>query len=909
MSIPIQILHELTKWNLEKLITTFNDCQDRRTLESEWKITFQYVNYHFTVTDIRHETVLHKNPIHPTRRISFSAFRSKRTSRNASTSSQGVFIKKDYYRLYISNREFCNVGWVINHGVTQCMLCNHNLGSFLRGNRHHCRSCGNIICSKCSKHRTTIDMISETASVRVCDRCFHETPITLKHGFRTKGKSLVYSGDARPRSHPSFCGDVIATNTPFEPPIIDQVDSRYRSYDDAPINQLKSTAQMALLAPSQSYSEPSAEDRHLSPEPLKPEIDTFAADKEKLMSSIRHLCLWRAFNDAKLTELRDMVMSSSQTIAPIVRPLEYGAYSILPVTPQVLLKAFYISKPSIIAFKNGLSLTHKTLYAVKELLHLYPQDESSDGGTETDFISINICSSTHIPMTKSFIKFPNPYYEVFPVSSPTTTQTSSILTPPPSKYDRTAKNKKIQKSRERMAYREKIKKLGSEESDDVSGDGGSIVTDDLYSDDITTSSHTVSGQSKTLEADLPCLVFTSVTEHSLPSYQENNKRHAMVDVAVNDVLLHQCQRDESAMNTLILQIINGIALLFPQYQFTVTQTVDDVHHEIKQSLPMIRMALPTAAALLSYRYCYTSLTDVLVKHPSMKLPSSKTSLSRAEIKARESIAYDFTKGLLEYGVGELQRKEEEAIAQRILTSQMSSFSFSTAQSTSSLSFDGNSMRIRQQDGLIGDETPSFLSSSLPTTMTAPPLHRRLKPLPIPMPRPKPSDDFSQTSQPSSDHDNHHHHRKPASFSFSLFPSSHSSHSGLTLPTTSAKYLLPLSLSNNSIRAELSSDMMRHVTELSLDDITARELKIQAKKDHSLLVGWQVLIPDKIINHDTKKKGIYVITGFSQVPMVGCVYRISSLVEEDDWVKLLLPPSMKGHDFTLLRRVLELESGR
>lgn len=38
--------------------------------------------------------------------------------------------------------------------------------------QHHCRSCGNAICDKCSSKRINIPIMGLEFEVRVCDNCF-----------------------------------------------------------------------------------------------------------------------------------------------------------------------------------------------------------------------------------------------------------------------------------------------------------------------------------------------------------------------------------------------------------------------------------------------------------------------------------------------------------------------------------------------------------------------------------------------------------------------------------------------------------------------------------------------------------------------------------------------------------------
>lgn len=60
--------------------------------------------------------------------------------------------------------------WVPDAEASRCMLCGHTQFSLIN-RRHHCRSCGAVVCSSCSSH--TFRILSQSKSpVRVCDNCF-----------------------------------------------------------------------------------------------------------------------------------------------------------------------------------------------------------------------------------------------------------------------------------------------------------------------------------------------------------------------------------------------------------------------------------------------------------------------------------------------------------------------------------------------------------------------------------------------------------------------------------------------------------------------------------------------------------------------------------------------------------------
>ncbi|KAG9415466.1 hypothetical protein AC1031_008910 [Aphanomyces cochlioides] len=60
-----------------------------------------------------------------------------------------------------------SVLWVDDDALTGCMLCQVPFGMYFR--RHHCHSCGDVVCSDCSKAREEIYGL--TGVHRVCDVC------------------------------------------------------------------------------------------------------------------------------------------------------------------------------------------------------------------------------------------------------------------------------------------------------------------------------------------------------------------------------------------------------------------------------------------------------------------------------------------------------------------------------------------------------------------------------------------------------------------------------------------------------------------------------------------------------------------------------------------------------------------
>jgi hypothetical protein len=69
-----------------------------------------------------------------------------------------------------SASDYGGVGWVINEDITACMICHGAFGMFRWA--HHCRSCGNLVCSVCSPDNVVIEELSELGPVRICIMCY-----------------------------------------------------------------------------------------------------------------------------------------------------------------------------------------------------------------------------------------------------------------------------------------------------------------------------------------------------------------------------------------------------------------------------------------------------------------------------------------------------------------------------------------------------------------------------------------------------------------------------------------------------------------------------------------------------------------------------------------------------------------
>ena len=72
-------------------------------------------------------------------------------------------------KAYLTSNKY-RVGWVLDCDLNLCMVC-FNYFNFLR-RKHHCRSCGSLVCAKCSPYLTAVPNVEEEGGSRVCVNCF-----------------------------------------------------------------------------------------------------------------------------------------------------------------------------------------------------------------------------------------------------------------------------------------------------------------------------------------------------------------------------------------------------------------------------------------------------------------------------------------------------------------------------------------------------------------------------------------------------------------------------------------------------------------------------------------------------------------------------------------------------------------
>jgi len=84
------------------------------------------------------------------------------------------------------------VGWVLDNQTNSCMRCDVSFGLFHW--RHHCRSCGYLICQRCGIKRLAIPELKDVElESRVCKGCFHNSDSRSRSNNHQQQNSITSS--------------------------------------------------------------------------------------------------------------------------------------------------------------------------------------------------------------------------------------------------------------------------------------------------------------------------------------------------------------------------------------------------------------------------------------------------------------------------------------------------------------------------------------------------------------------------------------------------------------------------------------------------------------------------------------------------------------------------------------------
>ena len=143
--------------------------------------------------------------------------------------------------------------WVDNETVTECYSCLKEF-TWYWNRYHHCRKCGNAVCSDCSSHETRIPKIfplpmpnngepptGHTEPVRVCNECYD---MIIKHNKRQKQYLIMRGGWKKMSLFLDFIRDIHD---------LKQISVVCRDYRDAVVPLLSRFREIQYKIPGQAF--------------------------------------------------------------------------------------------------------------------------------------------------------------------------------------------------------------------------------------------------------------------------------------------------------------------------------------------------------------------------------------------------------------------------------------------------------------------------------------------------------------------------------------------------------------------------------------------------------------------------------------------------------------------------------
>eukprot|EP01040_Poterioochromonas_malhamensis_P003187 gene3187-3398_t len=683
--------------------------------------------------------------------------------------------ENSFLRVFISSNQCSEyeqmVGWVIKDDIQQCMRCQteftverlslfHGFGDDKK--KVHCKACGNIFCSECID-LAVVEGISLSKEVEVCKTCYWGQSHVQLVSTTQLGRSVLLENDEENRPLPRTVS-----------------------------NLTDSTA------------------------------DTGSSKEEERIAAVESFFAKLRF----ITEQREKIpqyLLKLQTWSKSMPLKEYGALTLQPVTPKLLMKAFY-------SLRSKQDRRHP-----KSVAALFMKNDD----VEKSFLYVNVSSTKDVPY-----------------SPPTTAHTEVMIFP---------------------------------------------------------------------------MVFNVVCNNYNTNY--------VVDVALNEDLLLECDTSELMFEELLAQIITGLSIFFHEYEFS--------HGEIEKNHPIntpmspkalvkrfadislsngLDMILPSCEAIEKFKYVYTSMTDLILSANFAKAFSekdaneaaSKLNIERnypevlkdlivAQRDVSEFMKYDLPESFRYLHDEEEERKggeNKESVGNNLKRGKRASLlitsppkAINRGTSDSSMTSDQNSPTAIDTKSSDAHQLVPFHTSSYSLTESSSPT------TPSSFSRKK-TKSFSKKalsfiSVTSSKDD--------AGVIVPKFPRSKSMkiHHGLPSFTNKGQRMLQ----------GLNLDVL-NTTENKNESLLAEVLKDEAEGNPTVLFGWQIKLLHNSSDHhrpsnNTIDRGSYVITGVRRSFITGKpLFRISSLDQSDQWITLQLPSSNEKKKnpknsipFQLIRQVI------
>lgn len=97
-------------------------------------------------------------------------------------------------RAYLMDHKY-RIGWVVDADLDICMLCSKEFGLFKARLKHHCRTCGALVCRECSPYFVDLFTLINEHEARTCRNCFGIKPGILTPIYKSAAAQEYHGGN------------------------------------------------------------------------------------------------------------------------------------------------------------------------------------------------------------------------------------------------------------------------------------------------------------------------------------------------------------------------------------------------------------------------------------------------------------------------------------------------------------------------------------------------------------------------------------------------------------------------------------------------------------------------------------------------------------------------------------------
>lgn len=130
------------------------------------------------------------------------------------------------HRVFLRQSRY-EVGWVLNGCSASCLVCDVRFGTFLR--RHHCRSCGLIVCHACSRAKDLVGDLDRGSKTRICDLCVQARALAQSPMTEPSTTAFTVTAAVSEKVNPISEEDLMSVDT-----VSAQVTKRLEGCDESP---------------------------------------------------------------------------------------------------------------------------------------------------------------------------------------------------------------------------------------------------------------------------------------------------------------------------------------------------------------------------------------------------------------------------------------------------------------------------------------------------------------------------------------------------------------------------------------------------------------------------------------------------------------------------------------------------